>query len=168
MAEKNKKTIRTNGYYTGGSAAYKVDPYIYEEEEKKQKQIKPVAYKKAGLIHRFKFVAAIALVFAGCIAIMVPHTMIEQQNNVNNSLRDELSALKGENISLEADIANKVNLEYVEQEATARLGMSKPQSYQIGYIDVPKKSYNVQYDVEEEETTSGFAFAGLGALFKKD
>ena len=112
---------------------------------------------------------AIAMVFIGCIAIMVPHAMIAEQTRKNNALRDELAALKSENVSLEADIANKVNLEYVETEAQTRLGMSEPQAYQIGYIDVPRNSYSVQYDVEDDvKTNEGFAFAGLGGLFTKD
>lgn len=171
MAKYNN-SIKTAQYYSAGSEAYELYPShrYYDKEEKKQKHIKPSVYKKnAVLVHRAKFVLAILLVFCGCIAIMVPHTMIAEQTAKNNELRDELSALKNENISLEADIANKVNLEYVETEAAARLGMSEPQAYQISYIDVPKQSYNVQYDVEEEEINEDkFAFAGLGGLFKKD
>lgn len=175
---KYDKSVTKLYYYSADSTAYELDP-IYrnrEEEEKRRKilqkkQRQAAEYKRAILKHRVKFVVALALVFAGCIAIMVPHTMIVSQTRTNNALRDELSALKGENVSLEADIANKVNLEYVETEATERLGMSEPQPYQISYINVPKQSYSVQYDVEEEADktdSESFAFAGLGGLFKKD
>jgi len=168
--------IKTSYYYSAGSEAYDISPLrrrIVEEERERQLAIEEAkaeeARRKAIFSHRIKFMAAIAMVFIGCIAIMIPHAMIAEQTRKNNVLRDELAALKSENVSLEADIANKVNLEYVETEAQTRLGMSEPQSYQISYIDVPRHSYSVQYDVEDEIITNeGFAFAGLGGLFTKD
>lgn len=173
---KYDKSITKSYYYSAGSTAYELNPVYRDiEEERRQKlqkkQRQAAEHKRAVLKHRVKFVAALALVFGGCIAIMVPHTMIVSQTRTNNALRDELSVLKSENVSLEADIANKVNLEYVETEATERLGMSEPQPYQVSYINVPKQSYSVQYDVEEEDNkteSDSFAFAGLGGLFKKD
>ena len=167
--------IKTSYFYSAGSEAYDISPLrrrIEQEERERQeflaKEKAEAAYRKARFGHRVKFMLAITMVFIGCIAMMIPHTMIAQQTAKNNKLRDELATLKSENVSLEADIANKVNLEYVETEAHARLGMSEPQAYQISYIDVPRQSYSVQYDVEEEITDERFAFAGLGGLFTKD
>ena len=168
--------IKTSYYYSAGSEAYDISPLrrrIIEEERERQQALEEAkaekARRRAVFRHSVKFMAAIAMVFMGCIAIMVPHAMIAEQTRKNNALRDELAVLKSENISLEADIANKVNLEYVETEAQTRLGMSEPQAYQIGYIDVPRHSYSVQYDVEDDvKTNEGFAFAGLGGLFTKD
>lgn len=175
---KYDKSITKSYYYSAGSEAYELDPiYRKGELEEKRRRYEQKKARQAqqqrieAFSHRVKFIAAMTVVLAGCIAIMIPHTMIVKQTRVNNALRDELSQIKSENVSLEADIANKVNLEYVETEATERLGMSEPQSYQISYINVPKQSYSVQYDVEEEEENTeenGFAFAGLGGLFKKD
>ncbi len=164
---KDKKYRDVSSYYSTGSEAYKLDPIEIEESKNAKPKVK-VYKKNEKLVHSLFFICAIALIFAGCLAIMIPHTMIVEQTAKNNELRDELATLKGENISLEADIANKVNLEYVETEATTRLGMNEPQAYQISYIDVPKESYTVQYSVEEETEEKGFAFAGLGGLFKKD
>ena len=168
--------IKTSYYYSAGSEAYDISPLrrrIEEEERERQLALEEAkaekARRKAAFSHRVKFMAAISLVFIGCIAIMIPHAMIAQQTRKNNVLRDELATLKSENVSLEADIANKVNLEYVETEAQTRLGMSEPQAYQISYIDVPRHSYSVMYDVEDDvKTNEGFAFAGIGGLFTKD
>ncbi len=173
---KYDKYIKTSYYYSAGSEAYELAPFHhhYDEQEKQKQKAKKKAeaeraYRIDRIKHRVKFVGAIAIVFAGCIAMMIPHTMIAEQTDINNGSRDEHVSLKSENVCLEAYIANKFNLEYVETEAQTRLGMSEPQSYQISYIDVPRHSYSVQYDVEDGEITNdGFAFAGLGGLFTKD
>ena len=49
-----------------------------------------------------------------------------------------------------------------------RLGMIKPQPYQIVYIDVPKQSYTIQYAADEitEEDTS--FIASIWNFFAKD
>ena len=164
---------RRNRYYTAGSVAYEVEPQFYPDPQEEQQIIKREQreehlYKRARFLHRMKLVMAISVVFVCCIGTMISYAMVAEQRITNNRLNDELLALRSENIALEAEIADKINLEYVEQEAMTRLDMSEPQPYQISYIDIPRQSYTVQYDVEEEPEQKGFTLAGLSGLTKED
>ena len=58
-------------------------------------------------------------------------------------------------------------MDYIRTEATERLGMSEPQSYQVVYIDVPKQSYTVQHNADDvAEGTS--ILTKVTDLWKKD
>jgi len=63
---------------------------------------------------------------------------------------------------LTSKINDNTDLEYIEKEAKTRLNMTEPQPYQIVYIDVPKQSYTVQYEAEEEKNDDNF---GLNSFF---
>ena len=58
-------------------------------------------------------------------------------------------------------------MDYIKQEATERLGMSEPQSYQVVYIDVPKQSYTVQY-AEDDGVESTSLLDKIKNILKKD
>ena len=90
-----------------------------------------------------------------------------RQRIANSKLKDELVALKSENTTLQAEISDSVDLDYIKKEATERMGMTEPQPYQIIYIDVPKQSYNVQYSNSEVQEDDGFSFKKLLEMFKK-
>lgn len=158
--------------YNASSSAYAYD-YIEEEEEKLtrkrtvQKEAQKVKVDKNNrVMHRIKFAVAILAVFAGSVAMMASHATVLQQRVSNKNLNSQLISLQNENVALEAEISDKVDLSYVQAEAISRLGMTEPQAYQIKYIDVPKQSYTIQYDVEEEEEKGGFSIGTIISLFK--
>jgi len=160
------KTYR-EGYtkYNYSSNAYAYEPapkHYYNEEEElrreraKKEKIHAETEMHRASAHKVKLTAAVLVVFLGCFAMMTSYAAVTQQRMTNNALKDELAYLKTENTSLQAEISDSVDLEYIKSEAVNRLGMTEPQPYQIVYIDVPKQSYNVQYasaeTVEEEFT----------------
>ena len=62
----------------------------------------------------------------------------------------ELNALKNEKIAVsnaitkvEAEMSQKLDLEYIKQRASKELGMRKPLAHQIVYIQLPEKSYTL-------------------------
>ena len=73
-------------------------------------------------------------------------------DNAEVSLRkqkSELENLKSSNAILEAELTEQLDMDFIRTEATERLGMNEPQSYQVVYIDVPKQSYTVQHNADD-------------------
>lgn len=157
-------------YRTYGSLAYAPEP-VYEERPKREvgaprPQADPL--KRERQKHRVKLVLAMLVVFMGAIVTTVSYAMVEEQKVRLSNMQDELTALQSANASLEAEITEQMSLDYVEKEATTRLGMSEPQSYQVVYIDVPKQSYTMQYSEAETEEPTGFSLASIANLFKRN
>ena len=99
-------------------------------------------------------IGGVALVlFVGCLAFMGMHVLVD---NAEVSLRRQ-----------KAELTEQLDMDYIRTEATERLGMSEPQSYQVVYIDVPKQSYTVQHNADDAaEGTS--ILTKVTDLWKKD
>ncbi|MDD3569860.1 MAG: hypothetical protein PHY44_02010 [Lachnospiraceae bacterium] len=139
--------------------------YIRKANEIEDKRLTAIE-KKERLIHRFKLSVAVLGVFSGCLVTMASYALVAQQRVENSKLNDQLISIQNENASLQAEISDKIDLEYIESEEVNRLGMAEPQPYQIMYIDVPKQSYTVQYGKDESEEKEGFSLASIVSLFK--
>jgi len=137
-----------------------------ETEFKRAKAVETAIEKRERLVHRFKLSIAVLGVFLGCFVTMASYASVAEQRVANTKLSDQLIALQNENASLQAEITDKVDLAYIEDEAVNRLGMAEPQPYQIMYIDVPKQSYTVQYGAVESEKKDKFSIASIVSLFK--
>ena len=94
----------------------------------------------------------------------------------NNKMRtnvtimtQKLKQLEENNDYLEAELAKNIDLEKVERIATTKLGMQKPSSHQIIYINIPKQSYTVKYESKTSKEDDGhFKFEDILNFFKKE
>ena len=155
--EKNRKRNQSGSYYTYGNVAYELQPdytpyRVREEEEERRREAARIAKEaeRENKVSFAKMVGVAIMLFIGCIAFMGMHVMVDQ---AEVSLRREKSKL--------------VDMDYIKQEATERLGMSEPQPYQVVYINVPKQSYTVQHDTEETTAETSLVDRILD-FFKKD
>lgn len=169
---KTYKEGYTKYNYSSNAYAYDLEPkHYYNEEEElrreraKRAKIQAETEKHRAAAHKFKLTVAVIMVFALCFLMMASYAAVTQQRMKVNSLKDDLAYIKSENTSLQAEISDSVDLEYVKSEAIERLGMTEPQPYQVVYIDVPKQSYNVQYASAEIVEDDGFTFEALLNLF---
>jgi cell division protein FtsB len=137
-----------------------------EVEIKRANAIETAIEKRERLVHRIKLSVAVLGVFSGCFVTMASYALVAEQRVENTKLSDQLIGIQNENASLQAEISDKVDLEYIESEAVNRLGMAEPQPYQIMYIDVPKQSYTVQYGAVDSEEKEKFSIASIVSLFK--
>lgn len=162
-------------YYTYGNVAYELEPrYIpaparqEEEEEARKRAARAAEQEERELRLSFAKTLGIALVlFIGCIAFVGMHVIVDHAEVSLRRQKSELEDLKAANDVLEAEMTAQLDLDYIKQEATERLGMREPQSYQMVYIDVPKQSYTVQYDTEDS-TKKASLWRKLLNIFKKD
>ncbi len=146
----------TGSYYTYGNVAYELqpdyNPYRFrEEEEERRKAAERVAKEEAreNRISSVKMLGVALVLFIGCIAFMGMNVLVDNAEVSLRRQKNELESLKSANAILEAELTEQLDMDYIRTEATERLGMSEPQSYQVVYIDVPKQSYTVQYDAED-------------------
>ncbi len=176
MAKKmqQREQINHGSYYTYGSVAHELQPSYFpypEHEEEKRRREQQVRTAKAEARERrvssIKMIGVILVLFVGCIAFMGMHVAVENLEVSIRKQKSELSDLKSSNAILEAELTEQLDLDYIKQEATERLGMSEPQSYQIVYIDVPKQSYTIQYEAEETEEASSIV-SQIRNIWKKD
>lgn len=147
-----KQSVRSNSYYTYGNVAYDVQPADTQIQHKRKTHPQKSALtrkeslaRRENRIHSFQVCMVMLLIFSGCIAFMGANVIVTNQEVQIRQKKSELSDLKAQNATLESELAEQIDLDYIKQEAMTRLGMSEPQSYQIVYIDVPKQSYTIQY-----------------------
>lgn len=168
----NKKQHRgtpkqyNGSYYTYGNVAYDLEEYaVVHENTKKENRPRRhhLSERRENRIQTMRVLMAVFVLFAGCIIFMGMHVMVANADIGIRKQRDRLAELKTQTANLEAELAEQVDLDYIKQQATERLGMTKPQPYQIEYIDVPKKSYTVQY--EEDEATKKKLDVGLSSVW---
>lgn len=163
--DRNGNTYRGSSYYTYGNVAYDVQPeytpYYTEEDEDRTRIAQEKAHKaevRESRITALKLIAIIVVLFAGSIAFMGMHVRVANENVELRREKSELADLKSNNAILAAELTEQIDLDYIKEQATNRLGMAEPQPYQVVYIDVPKQSYTIQYasDATEAKKDSGF------------
>ena len=173
---REQQNAEKSSYYTYGNVAYEVQPeYSPDHEKERERERRRRANARAAAkaeekeslrMFRNSFLVVFVL-FAGCIAFMGMNVIV---HNAEVSLRQqkaELEDLKSVNAILEAELTEQLDMDYIRQEATERLGMSEPQPYQVVHIDVPKQSYTVQHAADDAGQKSSW-LEKLGELLKKD
>ena len=173
--ERNRNINKGSSYYAYGNVAYDIQPeytpYYPNAAEEQHRIAEEKARKlenRESRITAFKFIVIIVLLFAGSIVFMGMNVRVANERVELRKEKNQLADLKASNAILQAELTEKIDLDYIKEQATTRLGMAEPQPYQIVYIDVPKQSYTVQYaaDAAKEEKKSGFL--KFTSRFKKD
>jgi len=86
----------------------------------------------------------IGIVFIAFFGIIARYSYITQLNYDVAQLNKDITKQVAINSSLSIELDKKMNLPQVRYNATTKLGMQKPDNYQIVYIEVPRcdKVYN--------------------------
>lgn len=175
-AEKHRNRNRMNAgsYYTYGNVAYELQPdyspYRFrEEEEERRKAEERLAREEAreNRISSVKMIGVALVLFIGCIAFMGMNVLVDNAEVSLRKQKSELENLKSSNAILEAELTEQLDMDFIRTEATERLGMSEPQSYQVVYIDVPKQSYTVQHNADDAADEASL-LTKITNLWKKD
>ena len=101
---------------------------VYQTERDRSKRI-PLSFYFIGIV-----------IIAGFYLVVSVNANYLQKNREIAALRDEVKTLREANF----DMRTALHAAYDENEIIERaheLGMNRPKSYQIKYIDVPKESY---------------------------
>ena len=76
--------------------------------------------------------------FTIALTIVLRYAMINNMNMENIRLKKELDSINNTNAQLKLAAEQKVNLSEIEVYAKEKLGLNKPQNYQIEYINIDK------------------------------
>ena len=173
-AEKYRNRMNAGSYYTYGNVAYELqpeyNPYRFrEEEEERRKAEERLAKEEAreNRVSSVKMLGVALVLFLGCLAFMGMNVLVDNAEVSLRRQKSELENLKSANAFLEAELTEQLDMDYIRTEATERLGMSEPQSYQVVYIDVPKQSYTVQHNADDVADEASL-LTKVTNLWKKD
>lgn len=96
---------------------------------------------KSKMKPKAKLVLYIAIGFLVLFSISYRNSLIAENFNKKEKLKEDLSSIRKENEQLKVNIESSLNLNNVEQMAKEMLGMQKLDNKQKIYINLPKKDY---------------------------
>ena len=173
-AEKYRNRMNAGSYYTYGNVAYELqpeyNPYRFREEEEERRKAEERLAKEEARENRLssvKMLGVALVLFLGCLAFMGMNVLVDNAEVSLRRQKSELENLKSANAILEAELTEQLDMDFIRTEATERLGMSEPQSYQVVYIDVPKQSYTVQHNADDVADEASL-LTKVTNLWKKD
>ena len=122
---------------------------IKNEPKKNQKNLKDEKKSKQSQLY------LVIAIFALLVTISYRNSLINEEFNSMQNLKQELANVEKENKQLEIGIEGSLNLNNIEKIATEQLGMQKRSVDQTIYTELPKEDY-VEAATEEikEEKTS--------------
>ena len=140
---------KTSGYVYG-TAAKKIEYDVYEENSvlKKKK-----TYKRNNKA-KFRFVLLILFGFALSFVIMFRYAVITELNYKIAKVNKTYSEIKNENVRMKVEIDKQMDISKIREAAEKKLGMQKPDKYQIVYVNVPKNDFTKVADAKIESYTS--------------
>lgn len=142
--ETSPKKLEPNHIPQRNPYSQKKSSALRKKDEEKQSKPK----QKRKLKSHIKMVMCIGFVFSILFAISYRNSLINENFNKLEKLKQTLAVTKKENEQLQVSIENNLNLANVEKKAKQKLGMQKLDSSQKAYVSLPKKDY-VQPAVEE-------------------
>lgn len=121
------------------SSAYKMDSYVSENKPAKthkRPDEKKKVNKKALFVHKVKKYAMIATVLMLAFMIVRGYVALDEQTGNIAGLKKEYSSIIAENQAIQAEIDSNLDLEELQRVATEEYGMTRPERYQIFYVDM--------------------------------
>lgn len=122
-----------------------------EKSQPKTRKERKEALKLPGIhdMYYLKCIGVGIFIFFGVVLMIMSKVSVDNVSLEVRRTREEVKNLKEINAILSAELTDEIDLNFVKEEATNRLNMSEPQSYQLFYIDVPKQSYTIQHNSGE-------------------
>lgn len=134
---------------TNGNLAYKYD---YREKEEKNEQVnkKKKVSSKRNEISYFAKLAAILVTSLSALFMIVQFIEVNEVQSALGDIRSEYEFESALTSQKAFELEQSIDLSKIEQEATARLGMHRPERHQIVYIDVKNSDMTVKTADEVE------------------
>lgn len=150
--------IQTEKNYVYGTAARKLDQvrkeertYSEESTYKRDKATKNQSKVKANNAIRLKTMGVVILIFVSCLIIMYRYALITEINYNLGKLEQRYNEIKNENTRIKIAIEEETDLTRIKKIAEEKLGMQKPDRYQIVYINVPKRDFTKVTKANDEK-----------------
>ena len=132
---------------------------IKNEPKKNQKNSKNAKKSKQSQLY------LVIAIFALLVTISYRNSLINEEFNSMQNLKQELANVEKENKQLEIGIEGSLNLNNIEKIATEQLGMQKRSVDQTIYTELPKEDY-VEAATEEIKEEKASLFEKILNIFK--
>lgn len=129
--------IQAGKYYVNGTSAEKIQYDVYQEN----KVLKAKKNYKENNKLKYRMVLCILTVFAISCTVMYRYALITEMNYKLDKTYKIFNEIKDENQRLKVDIKKGTDLSVIKEIAEKKLGMQKPDKYQIAYVRVPKSDF---------------------------
>lgn len=154
-ATMGSSSAREYGYYSSTFTRYNTSSvahnYFYETDipvkRQKNKKVNRAKEKEIIQLNMPKTIVSIAVIFAFSLALLCAYAVNSSYRGEISSKQEELAKIVEENQYLKTTLEDNIDLNKVAREAE-KLGLQKPQAYQITEVQVPNESYTVQYDAK--------------------
>jgi cell division protein FtsL len=139
-------------YYSRTSEAVQYTPSFPEEPIRKPKRKK---IRKKALVRvrdgrqglSACAIFTLCMIGAGLLGLAATSALQFNKRRELVKLQTELNRQQDLNAMAQAELSENVNLKEIEEIAITKLGMGKPQAYQIVHIKLPKQSHVIQPEV---------------------
>lgn len=142
--------IQKGDNYIDGSAARKLEYNVYEEN----KVLKAKKKQRSYALAKFKTILMVLVLFAGCFLIIFRYALLTELNYNLEKATKQYNTIKSENDRLKVDINKEMDLDKIKEIAVTRLGMQKPDKYQIVYVNVQKNDFTEVADAYKGNSNS--------------
>ncbi len=121
------------------SSAYKMET---PEVEKRQQEAhhrqtpKRKVNKRAMVVRRVKKYAMVATVLVLAFMVVRGYVAIDEANGDISALKQDYNSVLAENQAIQAEIDRGLDLEELQNIAVKEYGMTRPERYQIYYVDM--------------------------------
>ncbi|MCR4434569.1 MAG: cell division protein FtsL [Clostridiales bacterium] len=150
--------IKKGENYVYGSTAEKIKYDVYEENKVLKEKKKHRTNNRAKL----RTVCAILIVFAACFTIIYRYAAITELNYKVVKQNKIYESIKDENTRLRVEISKETDLNKIRAVAESKLGMQRPDKYQIVYMNVAKNDYTEAASAEPKgKKTENNILAGV-------
>jgi len=144
--------------YVYGATAEKLKYDVYEQN----KVLKEKKRQKRNAKAKIKAVCLLLCIFGACFLVIYRYALITEMNYKLDKSIKSYNSIRDENAQLRVEIDRATDLNRIKEIAQQKLGMQRPDKYQIVYVNVPKNDYTeVVTEVKKEERPAGNVFAIL-------
>lgn len=171
----NYNRLISQGYYQYGSQAHQVQPEPefdddYEEEIIRRKRIRKARKPKKAAVEfsfglkkktSFMTYAMAIIISTSAVFCLIFMAVVVQKKLQVNALKADLKEAKQNNAALQATIYDGYDLIAIENIATTKLKMMKPEQHQIVRVSAPEQSFIMQYQNNAEPKKDNFSFSSV-------
>lgn len=140
----NRSSVATDYYYDEDLPINAKTDMKNKREKRNGESAKELEDKKVNIL---KIVVSISVIFVLTLMMIFYSAQNNSQRISIDSKQAELATIKAENQHMSTTLAEKIDLVKIAKEAE-KLGLQKPQAYQITEVQVPNESYTVQYEAK--------------------
>ena len=145
---------------TYGNLAYKYD-YVQDKVPKNQEKVERKAKPKTNTGNKNKIsytqkLLSVIILAASAIFMIIQFVEVNETVSELETVRSEYKFQESVTSQKTYELEQSIDLSKIEQEATTRLGMKRPEKYQQVYIDVKKDDVTEKVSGEVEGIENRF------------